>query len=155
MLISAVLQNIQTLIDLFWVGKLGSIAIASVATSGTILMILFPIVVGISSGTIAIVSRYIGSKNYDFANHVVGQSLFLSFFFGILIGIVGFFISGPLFYILRTPAEVVRYGDVYLKICLLGTFISFGFFIGAVMMAIVSGFGTSAIAAYGTALKMQ
>ncbi|MBA2123952.1 hypothetical protein B9J78_03320 [bacterium Unc6] len=77
MLINAVLQNIQTLIDLFWVGKLGSIAIASVATSGTILMILFPIVVGISSGTIAIVSRYIGSKNYDFANHVVGQSLFL------------------------------------------------------------------------------
>ena len=47
-MISALLQNAQSLIDLFWVGRLGSDAVAALAVSGTVLMALFPMVMGMS-----------------------------------------------------------------------------------------------------------
>jgi|GEM_PF-2174714 len=43
MLVSALLQNLQSVIDLFWVGRLGPQALAAVALSSTILMVLFAI----------------------------------------------------------------------------------------------------------------
>ena len=63
MLVGAVLQNMQSLIDLFWVGGLGSKAVAAVAMSATILMVLFPMLMGLSTGTVALVARAVGAEN--------------------------------------------------------------------------------------------
>jgi Na+-driven multidrug efflux pump len=43
MAVSALLQNAQALIDLFWVGRIGSHAVAGVAVGGTIQMLLLPL----------------------------------------------------------------------------------------------------------------
>ena len=48
MFASALLQNVQSLVDLFWVGRLGADAVAALALSGTILMMLFPAVMGLA-----------------------------------------------------------------------------------------------------------
>jgi len=54
MLASSLLQNAQSLINLFWVGRLGASAVAALALSGTILMMLFPIVMGMAAGNTVI-----------------------------------------------------------------------------------------------------
>ncbi|MFH1024561.1 MAG: MATE family efflux transporter, partial [Planctomycetota bacterium] len=73
MLVGAILQNIQSLIDLFWVGSLGGVAVAAVAMAGTMLMVLFPLLMGLATGTIALVARAIGEGRPEMANRVVSQ----------------------------------------------------------------------------------
>ncbi|MBU4198650.1 MAG: MATE family efflux transporter [Verrucomicrobia bacterium] len=130
MLIGAVLQNIQSLIDLFWVGSLGSPAVASVAMAGTILMVLFPMLMGLAMGTVALVARCVGAGRLEEASAVAGQSLMLALILGGLSAIAGWYASDPLFRLLRAAPEVVGAGGVFLRISLLGSFTMFVLFIG-------------------------
>ncbi len=130
MLISGMLQNAQSLIDLFWVGRLGPHSIAAVAISGTILMILFPVLMGLATGTIALVARAVGADRYDDASAAASQSLMLAVVLGVLCGILGWFAADPLLRLLGAEPEVIAAGSGYLKIMLLGTFTVFVLFTG-------------------------
>ena len=122
MLASALLQNLQTLIDLFWVGKLGSDAVAALAMSGTILMTLFPVIIGMSTGTVALVSRFTGGERYDDAADVAGQSLLLAILMGLVSGLLGWFFAKDLLSLLGAREEVAHLGGQYLRIYFLGSF---------------------------------
>ncbi len=130
MLIGAVLQNIQSLIDLFWVGSLGSGTVASVAMAGTILMVLFPMLMGISTGTVALVARAIGAGRPEEASHAAGQSLMLALVLGGISAVAGWYLSDPLFRVLRAEPEVALGGGIFLRISLAGSFTMFVLFIG-------------------------
>ena len=78
---SSILHSIQSLVDMFFVGKLGSEALAAVGMSGAALMILITIFIGINISTAALVSRAVGARNYARASHVAGQSLVLTALF--------------------------------------------------------------------------
>ena len=130
MLVGAILQNIQSLIDLFWVGRLGPSAVAAVAMSGTILMVLFPMLMGLSTGTVALVARAIGAKKPDEASEAAGQSLLLALVLGGLSGVLGWFYADELFAVLGAGPDVLAEGKGYLQISLLGSFTVFVLFIG-------------------------
>lgn len=130
MLVGAVLQNVQSLIDLFWVGRLGHVAVASVAMSATILMLLYPMLMGLSTGTVALVSRAIGAGRFDEASAASAQSLFLSLVLGGLSAVAGWFAAGPLFRLLGAEPDVAKDGIVYLRILLAGSFTVYVLFIG-------------------------
>lgn len=130
MLVGAVLQNIQSLIDLFWVGRLGPSAVAAVAMSGTILMVLFPMLMGLSTGTVALVARAIGARKPDEASEAAGQSIMLAFVLGGLSGVFGWYYADKLFLLLGAGPEVLADGRGYLQISLLGSFTVFVLFIG-------------------------
>ena len=130
MLVSGVLQNLQSLIDLFWVGSLGACAIAAVAMSGTVLMVLFPVLIGISIGTIALVARMAGAKRWQEANEAVGQSLMLAFVLGSICGLAGWYFSGRLFSLLGADPDVTVLGYSYIRILLLWSFAVFVLFTG-------------------------
>lgn len=130
MLVSAFLQNAQSLIDLFWVGRMGSDAVAAVAVSGTLLMMLFPVIMGLSTGTVAIVSRAIGAGRKDEASAVAGQSLGVAIGCGIIAGWAGWMGAEWLCRLLGASALVARLGGDYLGISFLGCFTVFVLFIG-------------------------
>lgn len=121
MLVSAMLQNAQTLIDLYWVGRLGPQAIAAVAMGGTVMMMIFPLFMGLSTGTVALVSRAIGSGQPAEAGRVAGQSLLLALLFGILSGGLGRLGAAPALGCLGAEAAIVTEGEAYLRILLLGS----------------------------------
>ncbi|HBA83735.1 MAG TPA: MATE family efflux transporter [Verrucomicrobia bacterium] len=130
MLVGAVLQNVQSLIDLFWVGRLGPQAVAAVAISGTILMVLFPMLMGLGAGTVALVSRAVGGQRYDEASHAATQSLMLAFVFGGLSALIGWYYTDEFFALLGSGAEVAVEGRDYLRITLLGSLTVFVLFMG-------------------------
>jgi putative MATE family efflux protein len=130
MLAGAVFQNAQSLIDLFWVGRLGPSAVASVAMAGTVLMVLFPMLMGASTGTVALVARATGAGRPEEANKTTGQSLMLALVLGGVTGVAGWFCSHALIGLLGAAPDVVAGGGVYLRISLLGSFTAFVLFIG-------------------------
>lgn len=121
MLISALLQNAQTLIDLYWVGRLGPQAIASVAMGGTVMMMIFPLFMGLSTGTVALVSRAVGANQPQEAGRVAGQSLFLSIILGAASGAAGLWVSKPVLQLLGAEPAIAAEGAQYLSILLMGS----------------------------------
>ena len=127
---SALLQNLQSLIDLFWVGRLGSEAVAALAMSGTVLMLLFPVLMGVAAGTVATVARHIGAGEPDAAAEVAGQSLLMALFFGVVAAAVGWPAIPGLCRLLGAAPMVAQLGTDYLRIWFLGSFTAFLMFIG-------------------------
>lgn len=130
MFVSALLQNLQSVIDLFWVGRLGSESVAALAVSGIIMMMLFPVIMGVSMGTVAMVSRAIGAKNPDEAGEIAGQSMLLALFFGLTAGAVGFCFAETLCRLLGAAPEVIPLATTYLQISFIGAFTIFLLFVG-------------------------
>lgn len=130
MLVGGVLANVQNLIDMFWVGILGRDALASVGMAATVLFLLSPFMMGVATGTIALVGRATGARQYEEANRAAGQSLAVALLLGVLTGVIGLFLSGPVFSLLRPDPEVVENGVAFLRISLLGSFTAFVLFIG-------------------------
>ncbi|MFO7534650.1 MAG: MATE family efflux transporter [Kiritimatiellia bacterium] len=141
MFASALLQNAQSLIDLFWVGRLGAEAVAALALSGTILFLMWPIVMGMSIGTVALVARHIGGGRPDQAASVAGQSLGLSILAGALVGAGGLLGLNALLRVIGAEAGVAGLARSYLSISFVGFFTVF-------LLAI----GTSAMQGAGNAL---
>ena len=134
MLMQALLQNLQSIIDLYFVGGLGSSAVAAVSASGTILFVLTPFLMGASLGIIAMVSRFTGEGKGEMAARTAGQSLTIAIFFGCLVAITGYFFSRQLFVWMNTPEEVIVAGMDYLKILLYSSFTIFILFLGNAAM---------------------
>lgn len=130
LMIIAVLQATQSLIDMFWVGKLGPASIAAVAMSGTIIMVLFTIMIGISSGTLALVARYVGVKDKEKANVVATQSIYLAIIIATLAVVIGLLFTERFFLVLGADQEVLKAGTGYLKILLVGGVTMFLLFLG-------------------------
>ncbi|MGI6355357.1 MAG: MATE family efflux transporter [Lentisphaerae bacterium] len=134
MLLQALLQNLQSIIDLYFVGGLGASAVAAVSASGTVLFILTPVLMGASVGTIAMISRFIGEGQDHLAARTVGQSITIAVFFGTLIAGIGLVFGRDLFELMNTPEEVIAEGLVYLRISLVFSFTMFILFLGNAAM---------------------
>lgn len=130
MFVSALLHNAQSVIDLFWVGRLGSDSVAALALSGTVLMMLFPLIMGMATGTVAIVSRRVGEGAPEAAADAAGESLLLALLLGLGCGAVGWAVIAQLDSLLGAPPGVSRLAGMYLQVSLLGSCVMFMLFIG-------------------------
>ncbi len=129
MMFGNILQTAFNIVDMIWVGRLGSAAIAAVAMSGSILMIIMTMIIGIATGTIAMVARFIGAKENEKANNVAMQSLILSGVASSLLAIVGFGLAEEMLKLLGAKPEVVLLGTGYLRILLVGGVVMFLLFL--------------------------
>jgi len=131
MMVASGLHTTHNLVDIFWVGKLGPGSIASVAMSGTILMVLLTFLIGISTATIALVSRAMGSRDRDSANLIAMQSLFFALLASAICALLGFIFAGPLLKMLGATPEVLNEGTAYLRILFVGGVTMFLLFLGS------------------------
>ena len=125
MFASALLQNTQSLIDLFWVGRLGPDAVAALALSGTVLFLMWPLVMGLAIGTVALVSRHTGAGRPAAAAAAAGQSLGLSIGVGAVVGIVGILAMRHLLLLIGAEPAVAALAGRYLVISFAGFFTVF------------------------------
>ncbi|MCK4518736.1 MAG: MATE family efflux transporter [Candidatus Omnitrophica bacterium] len=142
LLVRAMLQSTQTIIDIFWVGKLGPASIAAVAMAATVIMAFFPALIGIGTGAAAMVSRAIGAKNQQAADNAATQSIIIAFLTALFLCIVGLIFSKPLLVLLQAKAEVLTEGHLYLKIIFLGGITTTLLFLGS---AILQGAGDTLV----------
>ena len=150
MMVSALLQNLQTVIDLFWVGRLGSSAVAALTIGGTVLMMLFPVVMGLSTGTVAIVSRCVGAGRLDEAAESAGQSLMAALAVGVLAGLAGWHSADGLCGLMGGSGDVRVLGADYLRISFVGSAPIFVLFVGS---SILQSSGNTVIPMYAMVLS--
>src|SRR5881392_797596 len=78
MLVMMVFQTLYFLIDLYWVGRLGTTAVAAVGIAGNLSFVVLAITQMLGVGTTTVVSHAVGRKDQDAANHLFNQSTVLA-----------------------------------------------------------------------------
>lgn len=117
-----ILQSILEMVDLYFVGRLGPQAIAGVAISGTLLMVLGSIVVGLATANTALVSRFYGANEIQNVGTTIVHALFLGAIFSLLLALVGMFFSRDMLLLLGAEEEVANLGASYLRVLFVGVF---------------------------------
>ena len=75
MMLELVMESTFGLVDIYFVGKLGPAAVATVGLTGSLIILVFAIVMGLSMGTTATVSRRIGEGNPEAAGLAAWQAI--------------------------------------------------------------------------------
>ncbi len=120
MSISSLLMALPTTLDMFWMGKLGVAALASVGIVQSLRMAIISPIIGLSVGGGAAVARYIGAGDQERANLALFQSLVLFLLIVGSIGLAGFIFARPLLRLLGLGEDVIPLALSYARIIFAG-----------------------------------
>lgn len=83
--------NIYRMADMWWVSRLpdGEDAVAAITFFGTIFWLFFSFNQLVGPGSVAIISRRYGEKQFDDTEKAIKETLFLKLFFGIILAVLG------------------------------------------------------------------
>src|SRR5947207_10855609 len=87
MVLEMVLESLFAVVDVFWVGRLGADAIATVGLTESLLSLVFAVGLGLSLSTTAMVARRIGEKDPHGAADAAVQAIFLGLMISLAIGL--------------------------------------------------------------------
>jgi len=143
MVLEMVLESLFAVVDVFWVGRLGANAVATVGITESMLALVFAIGLGVSMSTGAMVARRIGEKDPDDAAIAGVQAIVLGLVISVAIGIPAGIFAPQLLQLMGASPAIVSSGSGYTRIALGGC--------GAIIMlflnnAIFRGAGDAAIA---------
>jgi putative MATE family efflux protein len=79
MLVGMVMQTLYVLIDLYWVGRLGTEAVAAVAVGGNVTFIVLAASQTLGVGTTSLIAQAVGRKDHVHAQETFSQSQLLAF----------------------------------------------------------------------------
>jgi len=134
--ISNIIMVIGPMIDMIWVGSLGSASIAGVGVSGMAVMVIDSARMGLNTGTRALLARSFGAGDKQAANHVGQQAIVVSTLFSLVTATIGIFFAESILTLLGVEPEVVKEGAVYMRILFAGSVVtSFGMIAMGIMQA--------------------
>jgi len=122
MILETGVQNVSQVLDTYWVGQLGSAALAAVTVSITIRWVLNSLANGLGIGGMAVVARRIGEREREAAAHALWQTILLSSSVSLVLAVTGLILAHPLLLLLGADAEVLPLALAYLRVTLSGLF---------------------------------
>lgn len=75
MILELSLESVFAVVDMFFVGKLGENAIATVGLTESVVTIVYSLAMGLSMAATAIIARRTGEKNAEGASHAAAQAI--------------------------------------------------------------------------------
>ncbi|MEE8232029.1 MAG: MATE family efflux transporter [Thermoplasmata archaeon] len=110
-------QTLATTVDLLMVGRLPNpaVALAAVGFGGQMVFVTFTLMISITTGTVALVSRFFGAKESERASRVLGQSLLLGVVLSLPIILVGFLFGETIVSLFGAEPDVVAAGGTYIR----------------------------------------
>src|SRR5271154_6842961 len=107
MVLEMVLESLFAVVDVFWVGRLGSDAVATVGLTESMLLLVFSIAMGLSLSTTAMVARRIGEKDPADAAVAGVQAIFIGLVISVLVGVPCFLFAPNLLRLMGATPEIV------------------------------------------------
>src|SRR5499427_9552821 len=87
MVLEMVLESLFAVVDVFFVGRLGADAVATVGLTESMLSLVFAVGIGLSLSTTAMVARRIGEKDHEGAAVAAVQAIILGLIVSVAIGV--------------------------------------------------------------------
>lgn len=117
MMISMLVQALYNIVDSIFVSQINEYALRAVSLAFPVQSLMIAVAVGTAVGINAFLSKTLGEKNFEKANVIAVNGIFLAVVSFVVFALVGIFVSAP-FFASQTAIEQVReYGVTYLTIC--------------------------------------
>lgn len=120
MMLEMVLESVFSVVDVFFVARLGPAAVATVGLTEAVITVLFAVALGLATATTALVARRIGEGDRDGAAVVAVQALALGLGVAALFGAAGLLGARHVLSWFGATAEVLAVGTTYTRILLGG-----------------------------------
>jgi putative MATE family efflux protein len=143
MILELVMESTFALVDIYFVGRLGASAVATVGLTETYLFLLYSLAMGLSLGVTAIVARRIGEKNSELAGRSAVQAIYLGLLCSIPFSIAGILYARELLSLMGADQWALQEGYRYTQWMLGGNVVIVLLF---VINSIFRGAGDPAIA---------
>src|SRR5687767_2998705 len=114
MLVMMVFQTLYFLVDLYWVGRLGTAAVAGVGVAGNLTFIVLALTQMLGVGTTTVVSHAVGRKDHAQATLLFNQSQVLAMVTGAVFLVVGLAVRSRYSAAMSADAATARLSDEYL-----------------------------------------
>ena len=122
MMLEMGMESIFAVVDIAFVSRLGTDAIAAVGITEALITVLYGIAIGLGMGITAMVSRRIGRKDPHGASQVAGQALWVGIALSVGIGVFGVMFARDLLILMGASDGVVEQGAGFTTVLLGGSF---------------------------------
>ncbi|MEN9598122.1 MAG: hypothetical protein RL596_433 [Bacteroidota bacterium] len=143
MILEMCMESVFAVVDIFFVGKLGANATATVGLTESVLTLVYSVAIGISMAATAMVARRVGEKNHEAASEAGVQSLLLAISISLIISIAGLFFAEDVLRLMGANSSIIDQGSMYTRIMLTGNMVIMLLFL---INGIFRGAGNAAIA---------
>jgi putative MATE family efflux protein len=120
MMLEMGMEAIFAVVDIAFVSRLGTNAVAAVGLTEALITVLYAVAVGLGMGVTAMVSRRIGAKDPVAAAYVVGQAIWLGAALAVLIGSAGVIFASDLLSLMGASDAVIAEGTGFTAVLLGG-----------------------------------
>jgi putative MATE family efflux protein len=143
MVLEMAMESVFAVVDVFFVGRLGAHAVATVGLTESMLTFVYALAIGLSIGATALVARRTGEHDAAGASHAAAQAIWLALGISVTLGIAGAVLAPRLLELMGAEPDVIARGSMFTRVMLGGN--------ASVMMlflvnAIFRGAGDAAIA---------
>jgi len=115
--------------NMYWVSRLGSVALAAVVTGGAAFMLMMTIIQGIVTSTYGLIGNLVGKKDEAGLQNLAKEILAIGFILSLIIAVGGYFIAPFLLQFIGSSPEVLSLSITYFRIQVLGGTITFSLWI--------------------------
>jgi len=121
LMVGNIFQQMYTVVDTMVVGKvLGVDALAALGATDWLYWMWLGMIQGVAQGFGILMAREFGAKQFENLRSVAGSSVTLSALAALLFMVLGQIAAAPLLRLLKTPAEILDWSLLYLRIMFLG-----------------------------------
>jgi putative MATE family efflux protein len=118
MILEMVMESVFSIVDIFFVSKLGSDAVAAVGITESLLTIVYAVGAGLAISTTAVVARRIGEKDREGAAIAAVQAIVIGLVVSISIGLPALIFSKKLLALMGATSGIIRIGSGYTTLML-------------------------------------
>ncbi|MRR19226.1 MATE family efflux transporter [bacterium] len=117
-MMASVLYNI---VDRIYIGQgVDALALSGLSVVFPLMIIIMAFGMLVGMGSAVRISLSLGEKDYDRANRILGNALFLAMFIGVILMITGFLVRDRVLLIFGAGPETLKYASEYFNIILVG-----------------------------------
>nr|HPJ54272.1 MATE family efflux transporter [Flavobacteriales bacterium] len=143
MVLELSMESLFALVDAFFVGRIGTSAVAAVGLTESVMVVVYSIAWGLSMGVTALVSRRVGEKDAEGASRSAMQGIWVGLLASLLLGSPMLFQARHILTLMGASDAVLQQGGSYATILFGGNLVIMGLF---VINAIFRGAGNAAMA---------
>ncbi len=120
MVLEMVLESVFALTDVFFVGRLGPNAVATVGLTESMLALVYAVAMGLSVGVTATIARRIGEGDAEGAAETAAQGILVGIAAATVLGIAGALLAPRLLLLLGATPAIVATGSNFTRVMLGG-----------------------------------
>lgn len=121
MMLEMAMESIFAVVDIAFVSRLGTDAVAAVGITEALITVLYGIAIGLGVGLTAMVSRRIGASDATGAADVTGQAIWIGALLSIVIGVAGVAYARDLLELMGASDGVIEQGVGFTAVILGGS----------------------------------